>query len=507
MSRVRRSTYTFASGLVYSLITVVVGFIAVPLLLRWLGEEAFGAYRATLDWFGHLMLLELGLAGALRPMFVRALTDNDDAGVTGALYAGIRAYLGVTGIMVAIGVLLAAAIRVVVPVSDALAADLRLGAAVAVVALLLTPLSPYRALAEARQRGYVIHVLLLLQSLLTTALALLLAWQGYGIAGQFFAGLIGLLGFHVLLHTSERRWRAAGWFRAIRQSVKSTEWRELWKLNTPTFIRQLSGRASFMSDRIIVAAFLGPRAVVLFYITQRLADLAHQQLVGISNSSWAALAQLYASKKTDVFNKRLTQLTQMTTIFSVAALVPISVFNENFVSLWVGMDRYGGGSVTYLASAHAYLLAIYALWSWCFDATGHVERLVPMSIAIMVTNVASSIAFVLSIGLAGPLLGSAISLGLVGLTMLPWHLRSTFATSPIALFKAIAVPLVVGVPFTLALVWIGRVVGAMGWFELAALMAGSVASYLVIAWFVVLGSAERAEYRLIFTSLSNAGRE
>ncbi len=505
MSRIRRSSLTFASGIGYTAITVVVGFVAVPFLLEWLGEEVFGAYRATIDWFGHLLLLELGIAGALRPMFARALAQSNDDGVRSALHAGVRAYVGVTGAMIAVGVLLVAVITRLVPVSEPLTDDLRLGAAIVTVGFLLTPLAPFRTLAEARQRGYLVNSLLLIQSLLTTAFALLFAWRGFGIAGQMAAILLGMAAFDLSMYGSQRRAGRDRWMTSIRRAADPEAWRELWQLNTPTLIRQLSGRASFMSDRIIVAAFLGPRAVVPFFITQRLADLAHQQLQGIGMASWAALADLHTKGDHDLFNHRLVQLTQLTTVLAVAALVPIAVFNERFVALWVGSTRYGGTGVTVFAAVHAYLLALYALWSWCFGATGHIGRLVPMSIAVTVVNVGASIALTMTIGLVGPLVGSVISLGAVGLLVLPRLLFTTFHTEPTRLVVAVGIPLLVGMPVAFGAYWIYAASAPVGWIGLAALMSLVAIVYLIIAWIAVFDAEDRAAYTQALRSLRGGG--
>jgi hypothetical protein len=89
--RTRRSALNFVSGVLFSAVTLVVGFIATPLLLRWLGDERYGAFRAAGDWLSQLTILELGFAGALAPLLALALGRGDDSGVLGTLGEGIRA--------------------------------------------------------------------------------------------------------------------------------------------------------------------------------------------------------------------------------------------------------------------------------------------------------------------------------------------------------------------------------------------------------------------------------
>ena len=94
MSRSRRSILTFGGGVVYTGVTVTIGFLTVPYLLHWLGTESFGACRALTDWYSQFKLLELGLGASLLPRLAKATGREDAQEVHQVLGAGIRAYLG-----------------------------------------------------------------------------------------------------------------------------------------------------------------------------------------------------------------------------------------------------------------------------------------------------------------------------------------------------------------------------------------------------------------------------
>src|SRR6476660_5462390 len=94
MSRSRRSAATLATGLLATAVTVVVGMVCTPLLLRWLGRERYGAFRAASDWYTNLTLLETGLTAALAALMAGALARRDRSAVVGLVKAGVRAYLG-----------------------------------------------------------------------------------------------------------------------------------------------------------------------------------------------------------------------------------------------------------------------------------------------------------------------------------------------------------------------------------------------------------------------------
>ena len=108
MTRGRRSILNYLSATGLTAVTMVVGLISVPFIVRWLGDERYGAFRAAVDWFGYLSLLELGLAGALLPLLARALSLYDDTVVERTVAAGIRAYARVTALMILAALVLVA---------------------------------------------------------------------------------------------------------------------------------------------------------------------------------------------------------------------------------------------------------------------------------------------------------------------------------------------------------------------------------------------------------------
>ena len=308
MDRTRKATWGFLSGLAFAGVTVIVGLVATPLLLKWLGPERFGAFRAASDWTGHLTIFELGLSWALIPLFARALGRGDIPAVRAILQVGVRVYLGVALLMLAAGAGLASVIVHLVPVSPNAVRDLQGGCWVGLLAILIVPLTPFRALAEADQRSYLINSLFIVQALVVTGLGLLLAWAGWGITGQFLAASLGLYPLlFFLMHDGFRRYRRTSPvgsedFTHPTETVDLTAIRrEIWKMNWPSLIRNTCGRIGLFTDNLLIAYFLGPAVVASFYLTQRTCVLAQSQLLGIGSAGWAGLVELVHKGRSPLF--------------------------------------------------------------------------------------------------------------------------------------------------------------------------------------------------------------
>ena len=496
MSRVRFASRNYLSSMLFAALTLGAGFVATPWLLRWLGAERFGAYRVTLDWYGYLSFVELGLGGALLPLLARALGRDQQDTVKDLLAASVRAYMGIAAAMLAAGLLLVAFVNRLIVVSPQNVRDLRLGCLLGLAILLWLPLAaPFRALTDARQRSYWINVLLTMQSLLGTGIGLILAWRNWGITGQFIAFLAAGSAFNVVLIWAGFRQYPGVLVRAITRKYDKAVTGELWKLNIPTYVVNMCGRVSLLTDNIVVAAILGPVAVVPLILTQRLALMAQGQLQGVGNASWAGLAELHARGERDTFQRRVVELTGLTCVLAIACLVPIAAFNRPFVALWVGEGRYGGQWMTLFAGMNAFLLSLLSLWGWVFTGTGEVRRVVRPLVIQTLFNFAASVLLTKPLGAVGPLVGTFI--GFMGVTVwfLPLQLRQTFGISARKLLAVVAKPVALGVPYVIGLWLFERNHAPTGWFELGGEMLASALLYLALAWLLVLTSTERDDWQ------------
>ena len=483
-------------------VSLVIAFITTPLLVRWLGAERFGAVRTLADWFGHLSLLEIGLGGAIPPLIALSLGRGDAAAARRIVGAAIRAFVLVGAAVLAGGLLIGLASGRLVQVDPSLLTDLRNAAFVGLVTALLYPLLPFQALLDASQRGYVIQWFSLAQSVTTAALALVLARAGWGITGQFIAMMAGVIVLRLGLAVAGERLLPGSFAAAARRPDRETV-SSIRRLNISTFLFSLSGRIALYSDNIIVAAVLGPTAVTPLFVTQRLAGIAGIQLLAVGNASWAALAELHALERRDVFAQRLTELTRLVAGLAVAALVPIAAFNEPFVARWVGADAYAGDAVTLLACTNAWLMAILSLWGWCFSGTGQIQLLLKVTMISAVLNLVTSIAATKLIGVSGPLLGTLVGAGATSLWYLPLLLRRHFGVSPLGVLRAALIPVAWGIPAYFLLRFLAGRYEPRSWPALLGAMAASAVVLLAVWWRFALTEDERSAFRQRISALGS----
>jgi len=175
------------------------GFVATPYLLRFLGAERLGAFRAAQQWTSYLGFLYVGLGPTLVVLLLRPASRGDLAGTVGVLKSGMRITMRqMLCVVLPAGLVLAWFMPDLVGVSASLRIELRWGTLLGLVALLLDPLDPFRSVLACRQMGSLINLALSLQSVTIATVAVWLAWRGWGLPGQFIANVIGIAAFFAM---------------------------------------------------------------------------------------------------------------------------------------------------------------------------------------------------------------------------------------------------------------------------------------------------------------------
>jgi O-antigen/teichoic acid export membrane protein len=250
-----------------------------------------------------------------------------------------------------------------------------------------------------------------------------------------------------------------------------------------------------VSDNILIAWVLGPKAVAAFYLTQQLASLGQSQLKGFGSATWAGLTDLHTRGDAATFQTRLLELTGMVSGLGLALLAPIAAFNHSFVRLWVGDDSFAGDAVTLLACFNALLWAVYALWGWTLLGTGHIRRWMPYAVLSTSVNVGASVLGTLKMGVVGPLLGTTTGFLLVTSWALPLTLHQVFGIPSWTLWRTALAPLLWGLPYAVALWCISLYWPPADWPGFLAASGLGTATGLALWWRLSLGHAQRREWR------------
>jgi O-antigen/teichoic acid export membrane protein len=489
--RTKSFALNFGASLAVNLGLLITGFVVTPWLLRWLGAETLGAVRTVQDWIGYLALAEFGFYGALLAMFADAGARGDKRREEEIYAHGMRRYVGVVAICIAVGGVGVALAPHLIPVAADAELDLRLGFAAGLIPLCLQVFMVARANAEAAQRSYVVHAAVAAQTLVTYALTLTAAYLQLGITGQLAALVPGSMLFYFILMLDSHKRHPGMLRRSLRLKVPDDVKRGFASLNLPQFGINVCNRINFFTDNIVVSLALGPAMVMPLVLSQRLLGVAHQQLLAVGNASWAGLAQLQSQGQRDVFNDRLVELTKIIVILGGAAVAPMFAYNQAFLTLWVGADYFAGDWITAAAGTNAILMGTMSLWSWAFVGAGRARVMLPMTATEAALNLTLSIILVQTLGLAGPVTATTVALVTTQLWWLPQQLKKEFGTPRRRIGWAVGSACAATVGYALLLRWWTGMHPPSGWFRLGVEMAAAGGLFLALAYAVLLNRQEK----------------
>ncbi len=495
-------------GGVYSTVTLLIGLVATPILLRFLGPERFGAHRAATEWLGYLALIDIGFGGAFTVSVMRAMAAGSRQDVVAITRLAFRVLTLVALVTAPVGLALAWFMPNLVKIDPELTTELRVAAAISLGGLFLAPLAVMRSILEADQRGYVVHLALLVQSLFITGASLYLAWAGWGLYGQAGAALAGLAIYTALVsrwatHSLKGRDGDA----ATAAPSTGVSLRGLWGLSWPLALGNVAYRLNVMTDAIVVGLLLGSTSVAALFLTQRIIVLGGGYVNSLSNATWAPLAELRAAGHADVFESRVVELTRLIVGSGLVLSSTVAAYNVHFVRLWVGADLYGGNALTIITVLVTVTVGFLSLFVWIIDVQGDTRHRLSISMLGAVLNLGFSLVLVKAIGIAGVALGTLLAYCATDGWHCPYLVCRRYGVGAGRLVRAVLRGVAVGLPWG-AGVWLlaHSHVPPGGWAGFAAELAVVGSASLGYCWVVLLNRDERTEWRARLARILTARR-
>jgi O-antigen/teichoic acid export membrane protein len=474
---------------------MLAGFVVSPLLLRWLGDERVGLYRAAAEWFAVVAILDFGFQMSFQTVAAKArLGPVDQTPIV--LRVGLKLFTRITVVILLAGIGLTLVMPALTSTPAELVTELRIGCVLCLVSGFLVLLTPFRLILEASQEGYLVQMGLLAQTAISNVLMVYLAWSGWGLPGQFLA--VGVANAAIAFgFTRLGLRRYPGVFRRASDAGPEQEQfsAELRRLNRPTLLWTLCHRLSSGAEILLASFVLGPVAVTAYALTTRPLALVAAQVAMINSATWASLAELSHTGESERLRHRFVELTKYVTILGLAGGIPVAVFSRDFLRLWVGDERYAGDAVIGLTLLTSVLLPIRSLWTQMFTGVGRVTVILPLSLWALGVQILGGVVGVYLFGMPGLLLGAAASSAGATAVWLPFLLWRHFGITPATLLRAVGSPVAAAIPLAAGTLALGANYRPDGWAELIACLTGCSAVFVLVGWLLLLTPSERAEWR------------
>ena len=407
-----------ASSGIANVWAMVVAFVSLPLLLRGLGQDAFGTYvllmtfSATNGWFS---LGDLGVVVATTREVASRASAGDDVGTRQSVSSSLALC---TGLGLIGGLALAVVGPIVLPTlfntPDDLVGPLQSAiVALAVQIVLDLAINSLEASLEGLQRVDLSRWVDMFRRTIVvgaTATAALITGDllTVAIASATATGVAAVVAVVVL-------WRQLPRFATVPSRIDHIG---LLRYGSSVALLRPLGVLQRTMDRVIVGAVLGPAAVALVEIAAQLQAGAEAVL---SASSYAVVpASSWLTARED--HGTMGELAERGTRYSVLATLPlviaIATLSPAIVAVWVGPNYAEAAGLTTVAVLSVALAAPLAVGSQMLLGMGRASTILRAALVAVAINLSLSILLVHVIGIVGvfiaTLVGAAVLLPLLG---------------------------------------------------------------------------------------------
>jgi O-antigen/teichoic acid export membrane protein len=353
--RYRLAAWTILANAASKSAAMAVMLLSVSLTIPYLGAQRFGIWMTIASFAGMLTFLGLGVGNALTNHVASRSARSDAVLLRRAISGGLGLLLMI-GLVVGAGLWLLAAWlpwAKLIKVDDALLL-LEAQSAAKLFALLFGLnlfTTGIQSVFAGLQRSFEVYLVSALGSLASLG-ALWWAAQAQAGLSALLAATLGIQSLAILLLLGLLVRRKLFALSEISSAVRQ-ETSGLIRIGGLFFVLQVGTMIGWGADTLIISSALGPAAVAVYSIAQRLFQLVTQPLAMMNSPLWGAYADAHA--KGDVAFIRRTFKTSMLLTLGVALSGATILF---FSSEWL-LHYWTGGKVL----VPTLLLGLMALWT------------------------------------------------------------------------------------------------------------------------------------------------
>lgn len=406
-SRRRSTVISLGFLLAYVGLAVVSGIVLVPLYLRHIRSDLYGAWGATGNVLTWLSVLDPGLSAVLQQRVARAFGKNDNAEVASWIGSGLWASGALAVVALVLGLLVSSHLARWMNLPQSVDAQELQGAfrwAVVAAALMLFSYSAY-AINRGLQASLSIGLIQTFASAGRIVLVVILIEQGWGLLG-IVAPTLGMALTMCVGNVAYLFYRLKR--ESIRISWRPNKLRELGGLVSFSSLAKASGVALGAVDLFLAGRLVGPEAVNVLRFWKTGPDLAMAVIEKPTVAIQPALAHLVGSGDRERAREMLLKALPVYLWAIGLAVGGFVLLNGAFVRLWVGPKFMADPSLAALVvAAFCATVVTSSVASLCF-AAGDIRGMSTAGVLRALIYVPSAIAGGLAWGLPGIVAASVV---------------------------------------------------------------------------------------------------
>lgn len=393
-------------------LSVLTGLLIVPISLRYLGAERYGAWvtiGSSLSW---LYLADLGLGNGLTNLLSEARAHHHSevaqTHVATAFWmlAGIASFCGVALALLWPRIDWAELLNVH---SDLARSEVSDAVALAAAIFLATiPLGIVDRIYAACQEGAVANFW---AGTASVATLLALAWAVRG-AGGMIALVLAISGGRLAVHLVSAAWlftTSHPELKPLPSALRRASLQRLSRSGGLFFAIQVAGLILFNTDNVIIAHVLGADRVTPYSIAWSLFTLPSMAFALAMPYLWPAYAEAFARRDGGWIRQAFRTSVLVSLAIAVAVAVPMIAFGRPLIALWAGKVAVPPFSLLLWMGAWSLVFAGMNPVACLLNAAGRLKGQAIYASLSTAVNIALSVAWARRYGITGVIAATVAS--------------------------------------------------------------------------------------------------
>ena len=405
VSRRRATLATVVGSVANTLVVSLQAAVLIPLYVRLIGPQLYGAWLSSGDVLVWLQALDLGLPNLLIQRIGAAHGRSDVRSVAEYAATGIAVLSCIAIVLTLGGCALAYALPGLLHVRNGSAAILTRSIQLGVLGTgIIVFNNSIVGFARAIQRTAMVNTIVVLAAIVGFIVSLVAVLHGVGLIaiplGIVTRAVVSSIGNCAFMMT-ELSPQLRRHFR-IRRPILH----EMIRISPATALAGVGYALMNQSEAAIAGITLGPGPVLILTMSKKAAEVGRSVLDVISYSSYGGFAHLVSSEQRRSARSVFEQIVSLRWMAAVSIAAAYMAVNPSLVSRWVGSQYYGGWLLTVVFATQLIVIGHAYLVNMLFRACGPVLKGSIALIIECVVRVPLMIVFLRWLGLVGlPLAG------------------------------------------------------------------------------------------------------
>jgi O-antigen/teichoic acid export membrane protein len=472
-------------------VTMLVGFLLAPVIVRSLGDTGYGLWTLLISMTGYFGLLDLGIRSSVGRFVARYLALNDEQNVnrTASTAFAMLACAGIIAFLLtlAVAVFLFDAFNVEPQYETAGRLALMLAGLNMSCAL---PLGVFSSVLIAMERYDVSSGVTVVGEVTRGAMVVWALRHGYGLVTLAFIALtITLVQYAAMALFAKRL------YRPLKIGIAHVNWRgcrNLLGFSIYRFIWTVANQLIFYSDSIVIGIFLGAAAITPFAIASALINYGRNIVSLLTDTLYPVAARMDSRNDTAGLQQLLVLGTRMALLVTLPLCFGLLFLGRQFITLWMG-PQYADSAVILMVLTIPQFGSM-SQYASALVLTGMARHraLAYIALAEAVANVALSVVLVQRMGLIGVAWGTVLPHLITTTIIVPIYTLHVVKLDPAEYLRQVYLrPALCALPLlVLGYMWLG--VEHTSWPRLASQAIAMCVVFGLASFFYCLDRGQRA---------------